>query len=244
MPDNSPRFIRLSETDSTNKYMQMVATSENAASGSVVVADYQTSGRGQMGNSWESEAGRNLTFSVLFLPTDLPAGKPFVIAEAVALSVKYTLDKHIPCVAVKWPNDIYYKDSKIAGILIENVINQGKISQSVIGIGLNVNQMDFRSPNSISMRQITLINYDLMTILDDFLMIFNEFCRKINYSEFDTIHADYVNSLYRKEGFHLFSDSNGTFEAEIHDIEPSGHLILKKRNGSLSKYAFKEVSFH
>ncbi|MDR0750065.1 MAG: biotin--[acetyl-CoA-carboxylase] ligase, partial [Tannerellaceae bacterium] len=140
-----PRLIRLAQTESTNMYLQMLTETEEIPSGSVVLADFQTAGRGQTGNSWVSEAGRNLTFSILFRPIDVPANMTFVISEMVSLSVKYTLDKYIPDVCVKWPNDIYCKDEKLAGILIENVIMHGKIIQSVIGIGINIHQTEFCS---------------------------------------------------------------------------------------------------
>ena len=136
-----PRLIHLSETDSTNTALRMISETEELSSGSIVMADFQTAGRGQRGNSWESKAGKNLTFSILFRPTDVPANMPFVISEMTSLSVKYTLDKYIPDISVKWPNDIYHKDKKIVGMLIENTILKEKISLSIIGIGINVNQI-------------------------------------------------------------------------------------------------------
>ena len=241
-----PRFIHIPETNSTNKYLQAASGNENLASGSVVLADFQTTGRGQAQSSWESEAGQNLTFSILLRPRGITVNNPFIISEMVSLSVKYTLDKYMADVSVKWPNDIYYKDSKIAGILIENTISQGFINKSIIGIGLNINQTEFHSaaPNPVSMSLATGRTLDRMKIMSEFMEIFAEQCKHINNSDANSIHDNYKKNLYRKDGFHKYSDINGTFNARIHDIEPTGHLILERTDGTLSKYAFKEVSIN
>lgn len=243
--EKEPRFIHLPETKSTNEFLQAISEAEELPSESIALADFQTAGRGQTGNSWESEAGKNLTFSLLFRPVEVPANMPFVISEMVSLSVKYTLDKYLSDITVKWPNDIYYKDLKITGILIENTIMQSKISRSVIGIGINVNQTVFSSniPNPVSMAQVTGESYDLMRIMDDFRQIFAAQSARVNHSCFDSIHRDYLRAVYRKEGYHTYADKNGIFEAKIEDIEPTGHLILERTDGSRSRYAFKEITY-
>ncbi|MDR1814434.1 MAG: biotin--[acetyl-CoA-carboxylase] ligase [Tannerella sp.] len=245
MNDLNTVIISLAETDSTNRYLQSVAANEVLPSGSIVIAGYQTSGRGQTGNSWESERGKNLLFSVLLRPAEIPANKSFVISEAAALSVKYTLDKYVADITVKWPNDIYFKDSKIAGILIENVINQGKISQSVIGFGININQTEFNAGiyNPLSLSMISGVEYDIEVIFNEFREKFAVLSEMLADGQFEIIHQKYINSLYRKEGFHRFSDAGGVFDAEIFDIEPSGHLVLHREDGTLSRYAFKEIKF-
>ena len=240
-----PLLIYLPETDSTNKYLRMIAESEKPASGSIVLADFQSEGRGISGSSWESEAGKNLTFSVLYYPQNLPAHRPFVIAEMASLSVKYTLDNYFQDVTVKWPNDIYYGDNKITGMLIENTVYQGSITQSIIGIGINVNQTVFHSdaPNAISMAQIAGLAFDRLAIMNDFRQIFDEQSMRLDNQHYAAIHDDYLNVLYRKTGFHSFQYKQGVFEASIIDIEPTGHLVLERKDGYISCYAFKEVSF-
>ncbi|MDR0430283.1 MAG: biotin--[acetyl-CoA-carboxylase] ligase [Tannerellaceae bacterium] len=240
-----PRLIHLAETESTNKFLQMLTETEEIPSGSMVLADFQTAGRGQIGNSWESEAGKNLTFSVLFRPIEVPANMPFVISEMVSLSVKHTLDKYIPDVSVKWPNDIYCKNEKIAGILIENTIMQGQISQSVIGIGININQTEFCNdiPNAVSLIRITGESYDRMAVMENFRQIYTEQSVRVDNLCFDSIHRDYLHAIYRKDGYHKYEDEKGIFEAGIEDIEPTGHLILERIDGSRSRYAFKEVTY-
>jgi BirA family biotin operon repressor/biotin-[acetyl-CoA-carboxylase] ligase len=225
--------------------MNNLSEKEDLPSGSIVLADFQTAGRGQPGNSWESEAAKNLTFSVLILPSDVPANMPFVISEMVSLTMKYTLDDFLADVSVKWPNDIYVKDRKIAGILIENTIINSKISKSIIGIGINVNQTVFHSnaPNPVSMAQITGLRHDRLDVMDRFLSVLAEQNNRLNKMQFDSIHQDYLDTIYRKAGFHKFRDRHGVFEAEILNIEPGGRLILKRSDNSLSKYAFKEVTY-
>ena len=241
----TPRIIHLSETDSTNRYLLRIAETEQLRSGSIVCADFQTAGRGQAGSAWESEAGKNLTFSILFRPEIASERRLFVISEIASLSVKYTLDKYLPDITVKWPNDVYYKASKIAGILIENAIMEGNISQSVIGIGINVNQTVFNSdaPNPISMAQITGQTYDLRMIMNDFQQIFAVQSERLNSACYDAIHNNYLNAMYRKVGYYQYTDEIGAFKARIYDIEPTGRLILERPDGHLSRYAFKEVAY-
>jgi BirA family biotin operon repressor/biotin-[acetyl-CoA-carboxylase] ligase len=223
----------------------MISETEDIPSGSIVLADYQTEGRGQTGNSWESESGQNLMFSVLFRPVNIPANMPFVISETASLSVKYTLDKYISDISVKWPNDIYYKDMKISGILIENTITRSKISKSIIGIGVNVNQRTFgpNIPNPVSMAQATGCIFDRMAVLEDFRHIFAGQSERLNRDCYDSIHNDYLNAVYRKAGYCKYACGREIFRAKIYDIEPDGHLILERTDGVRSRYAFKEVTY-
>ena len=240
-----PRLIHLSETDSTNKFLQQLSETEKLPSGSIVLADYQTAGRGQTGNSWESANGQNLTFSILFHPVDIPANRTFLISEIASLSVKYTLDRYLPDVSVKWPNDIYYKNLKITGILIENTIVRHKITQSIIGIGLNVNQATFspNMPNPVSMAQVTGTVLNRMAVMENFRQLFAEQSERLNRRRFEAIHNDYLNAVYRKEGYYKYADNKEVFEAKIYAIEPDGHLILERTNGLRSRYTFKEVTY-
>jgi BirA family biotin operon repressor/biotin-[acetyl-CoA-carboxylase] ligase len=191
----------------------MATVTERIASGSIVLADFQTAGRGQMGNSWESDAACNLTFSILFCPANISANNSFVISEMASLSVKYTLDLYISGISVKWPNDIYYQNRKIAGILIENTIERGRISKSIIGIGLNVNQTEFHSdaPNPVSMAQAAGRLFDRMAIMNDFRRIFAIQSARVDQSCFATIHDEYVAALYRGKGYFMYVDGDGVF---------------------------------
>lgn len=165
--NETPKIIRLAETDSTNNYLREQCAKARLPEGSLVIADFQTAGKGQVGNSWESEAGKNLMFSILLYPDSLPANRQFLISQIASLSVKETLEGYTDSVKVKWPNDIYWKDRKICGMLIENDLSGQHLYCSVIGIGLNINQEIFRSdaPNPVSLTQITGKAYDREEVL-------------------------------------------------------------------------------
>ena len=238
-----PEIIHIAETASTNLYMRECLQHARLEEGSVVWADFQTAGRGQPGNTWESEAGTNLMFSIVIYPDCISAGEQFLISQIAALSVKRTLDTYIDDVSVKWPNDIYWKDKKICGMLIENDLSGKNIYSSVLGIGLNLNQTIFRShaPNPVSLAQITGKTYDPETELHAFLRIFYDYYLLLLKGETSRIRAEYKDALYRKDGFFPYEDGGGLFDAAIQDIEPTGHLILRRRNGEIMRYAFKEV---
>ena len=156
-PESFPvPLIHIAKADSTNGYLNALCEKEKVSELTTVVADFQTAGRGQRGNSWESEYGKNLMFSFVLYPTFLEARKQFLLSQIASLAVKETLDLYIGDVSIKWPNDIYWKDKKICGMLIENDLMGIHISQSIAGVGININQKEFHSsaPNPISIIQI------------------------------------------------------------------------------------------
>lgn len=239
-----PEVIEVDETASTNSYARGLLKERELPEGSLVITRFQTAGRGQAGNSWESEKDRNLTFSVVLYPEIIEAREQFLISQVCALSVKQTLDEFTDNITVKWPNDIYWKDRKICGMLIENDLAGHTIFCSVCGIGININQEKFISdaPNPVSLRQITGEEYDLAEMLSLFRRNFYNRYLLLLQGEKDEIRRQYRMSLYRGKGFYPYKDENGTFEAEIEDIEPMGHLLLRLRDGDVRRYAFKEVS--
>lgn len=239
-----PRIIRLEETTSTNSYLRGLVGKEPLPEGSVVVTEYQTAGRGQVGNTWESEIGKNLMFSVILYPDFLPANRQFLISQIAALSVKETLDEYVDDIKVKWPNDIYWRDRKICGMLIENDLSGRELYCSVLGIGININQQEFLSdaPNPVSLVQITGQEYDRAEVLNKFQKhLYERYIDLIREKE-DDIRNDYMAALYRGSGFYPYRDEKGLFEASIKGIELTGHLILELPDGELRRYAFKEVS--
>lgn len=235
----------IQETESTNKALRERMANYKVEEGSVVVTGFQTAGRGQVGNVWESEAGKNLTFSVVLYPETVPANRQFILSQLAALSAKETLDAYTGDITVKWPNDIYWKDKKICGMLIENDLCGKNIYATIIGIGLNLNQTVFRgdAPNPISLTQITGFTYELNDILDRFLSILYKRYLLLLKGEEEKISRTYREALYRKGGYYSFADDNGEFFARIYDIEPTGHLMLQLQDGTLRRYAFKEVRY-
>ena len=228
------KIVHIDETDSTNRWLREQGGEENV----VVWADYQTAGRGCGTNHWESERGKNLTFSMLLHPHDVPAQNQFRISRAISLAICKALGQHIGDLSIKWPNDIYWRDGKIGGILIEVTLQGNKVKDCIIGIGLNINQRVFRSdaPNPVSMWQICEQETDCEQLLQEILQAFQEYMGKSNKDEYQSM-------LYRRKGFHPYADKDGAFMAEIIDVEDDGHLLLRDDNGQLRRYAFKEVTF-
>ncbi|OJV39227.1 MAG: biotin--[acetyl-CoA-carboxylase] ligase [Bacteroidia bacterium 43-41] len=243
---NDRQIIRLEETESTNSYLRDLLKSQHLEEGSVVVADFQTAGRGQVGNSWYSDKGDNLLFSLLIYPTGIPANEQFIISRMVSLAIKNTLDQFADDIRIKWPNDIYWKERKIAGILIENSLQGKIIENSIIGIGLNLNQQIFpvELPNPVSLRQITATEQDKNYILDLLLKEFFLLYRSLQQGEKQVIEDEYMLDLYRANGYYWYEDANGRFQAEIDNVLPSGHLVLRTLDTNEERiYAFKEVQF-
>ena len=247
------KVIHIDETDSTNRwlraYMQaprpLVPEGSYPESGEqavVVVAEYQTAGKGCGENSWESERGKNLTFSVLLHPTEISANCQFRISEAVSVALCETIERFgVQKTSIKWPNDIYVGDRKICGILIENRLKGSTIIDSIVGIGLNVNQREFLSdaPNPVSIYQLTGEETDREALLQAFLKELS----KAMEMEPKALSQAYHRRLYRREGMHRFSDSQGEFEAKVLNVLDDGRLVLLDAEGKARMYAFKEVVF-
>ncbi|KAA6302004.1 MAG: Bifunctional ligase/repressor BirA [Candidatus Ordinivivax streblomastigis] len=244
-------IIRVEQTDSTNLLLKRIASQQALEEGTVVVASHQTAGRGQHGNQWESEKDKNLTFSLLLYPTSLPLSHHFLLSKLIALAVKDTLEEYAATVnlpsqfSIKWPNDLYFGDRKIAGILIENEWIARQITQSIAGIGLNVNQKLFVSdaPNPISLHQIIHAETDLNRLLDSLLQRIYDWYNPLKSGEYQMISEAYHQSLYRKKGFYTYKDANGLFEAQIQSVADDGFLCLQTDRGEFRRYAFKEVAF-
>lgn len=208
--------------------------------GRVVVAEYQTAGRGCGTNTWESERGKNLLFSILIHPKDLPANRQFLVSMAIANSIAKVLSEYVKNVSIKWPNDIYVDDRKICGILIENRLQGNTIKDSIIGVGLNVNQREFHSdaPNPVSLVNLTGRTFDTESLLQQLLEAFDA-----EWADVEGIRSRYMTQLYRRKGFYPYADKDGAFMAEIAGVEDDGHLLLRDDSGHDRHYAFKEVQF-
>ena len=210
--------------------------------GLVIYTDFQSAGKGQPGNEWESSKGMNLLFSVILHPVQVPIDELFLISQLVSISIKKALDEYTTNITVKWPNDIYWNDKKLAGILIENSLQGNKIMSVVVGIGLNVNQKLFLSnaPNPVSLIQIKRKRVNRKQLLQ-------QICQNIMglYSEMDKekIRKIYAESLFRKSGLFTFEANNETFQAKIKDVRPDGILELETEKGELKSFYFKEVQF-
>ena len=227
-------IVHIDETDSTNQWMKHHLSDTDFC----VVADYQTAGRGCGSNTWESERGQNLLFSVLLHPLSVPASKQFHISMAVSVAISEALEQYIGDVSIKWPNDIYWRNGKICGILIEQTLKGTAIRECIVGVGLNVNQRAFHSsaPNPVSLWQISGQPTDRMLLLNDIL-------QRLQRLMAEDVRQRYLQRLYRRRGFHPYTDARGAFMAEIASVEDDGHLLLRDDSGHERRYAFKEVQF-
>ena len=238
------RAIHLKETDSTNRWLADY-TPASGEDMTVVVADYQTAGKGQGTNTWESEVGKNLLFSILIHPTMVPVARQFLLSEMGAVAIKSVLEKYTDGITLKWPNDVYWKDKKLCGTLIQTSIAQHHIKNCIFGIGLNVNQTEFRSgaPNPVSLVQILGYELDFEELLLEIVEAFKKTMELVLRADYNSIVALYHSALYRSHGFHTYRDAYGEFEGALVEVEDDGHLILRDRKGVMHSYAFKEVQF-
>ncbi len=246
MSFSKPNIIKYDSLTSTNDNMSELIKKEFVPEFSVIVTDNQTNGKGQLGNGWESEPNKNLTFSILCRPNFIPINKQFKITQIITLSIINVLKPIIDDVSIKWPNDIYCGDKKIAGILVENSLKGSEIEHSIIGIGLNVNQTEFLSnaPNPSSLKLLTNQEYNLDSLLKQILLSFiDNYLDLMQNSNTKLMQEKYMNNLYRRKGIYKYMDDKGVFSAKVFDVMSSGHLMLETESGELRKYAFKEVSF-
>ncbi|SMO87397.1 BirA family transcriptional regulator, biotin operon repressor / biotin-[acetyl-CoA-carboxylase] ligase [Saccharicrinis carchari] len=239
---NILRFPALASTNQTLKSLHQTDPMEEYT---VVVCDSQTAGKGQAGNHWESEAGKNLTFSILLKPAYVQIQDQFLISKAVSLGILDALKTYSSGFTIKWPNDIYYQDKKVGGILIENALYQNRIGTSVVGIGLNVNQTVFVSdaPNPVSLKAIRGKALDPGKLLNQILPNIVKYLDTLRTAGPDSVNRLYLAQLYRKNGLYCYRDENGEFKARITGINDYGHMLLKTDEGQRRSYAFKEVEF-
>ena len=236
-------YKHFEELDSTNDFLRTLTPSTEIT---IVSTDFQTKGRGQMGNTWLSNRGENLLFSILLQPNNLKASDGFVLSQAMALSIKEALDNHIKKVSIKWPNDIYSDGKKICGTLIENTLFGKLVGRSIIGSGININQKSFPDglaapPTSIYL--LTNMETSPSYLLNSIMENFTKYYQQIQEGEYTTIRQLYHQHLYLRGQCCWFQDSEGEFLGKISHVETDGHLIIEDNHLRQRRYAFKEVKF-
>lgn len=238
------KLILVDEVDSTNNFLRTYRGVEGERM-TVALADFQTAGRGQGENVWESERGKNITFSIKSHPRNLPVARQYVMLEAGALAVRDALADYADDITIKWPNDVYYRDYKISGTLSECSVSSAGIRYCILGMGININQREFvgNAPNPISLYGVRGEETDRMEVLRAVVERFDAYLKMVDEGCYDEIDSLYKSALYRRKGFFTYMDEGGRFEAEYHDILTNGHLVLRRRDGTLSEYAFKEVKY-
>lgn len=226
--------------------------------------DFQTAGRGQAGNSWESEKGKNLLFSTLLRYPEVEAANQWRLSMLVAVAVREAitsilspLASRLSPITIKWPNDIYYNDQKLVGILIENTLSGRHIAYTIAGVGINVNQTQWLSnaPNPVSMKQITGEEYDVENLLNASL----EAIQRWETASTEQLREEYIRHLYRRTGWHSYMErevsvaptniqlsaqaADAVFLAQWVDITPQGEWVLRLKSGEEKRYHFKQVRF-
>ena len=239
-------LITIKQVDSTNNFLKnSLSNSKPLPEGTVIMAESQFAGRGQQQNRWHSEPGKNLTFSLLLKPVFLPLSQQFELTRAVSLGIINALEPLLGNnLKIKWPNDIYYSDKKLGGILIENLVQGEQIKNSVIGIGLNINQDTFPLdlPHAVSLKQILHKDYDLKFLL-------SEICKNIEIAylslmagRFEPLRKAYLERLYWLNEEKKFRVNGLIFSGQITNVKNNGLLVINDGTQE-TEYNLKEIEF-
>lgn len=246
------KFYFEKEISSTNIFLNELSSKENLLEGTVVLTDFQSGGKGYSGNKWESEDGKNLLLSVFLKPTFLKPTRQFFLNQAVCVAVAKAINEfaNVDC-KIKWPNDIYVGDKKLGGILIENSIQGESILQSVIGIGINVNQENFSVslPNPVSLFQLKKISFDLNIFTEKLLENLEAEYLRLKENKIAALQVEYMSKLYRNDEEHVYFFRNEKLlpgvhwaKAKIAGLNPEGKLLLRLKDNFVA-CGFKEVEY-
>ncbi|MDP9049015.1 MAG: biotin--[acetyl-CoA-carboxylase] ligase [Bacteroidota bacterium] len=240
-------FVTLKEVDSTNNFIKdLLSNSKPLIEGTVIMADKQYAGRGQHQNGWHAEPGKNLTFSLLLNPHFLAVTDQFDLVRAVSLGVFDTLEPLLGNqVKIKWPNDIYYADYKLGGMLIENLVQGNQIKNAIIGIGLNVNQENFPVDLSKarSIKQILHQDYDLKALLSEICRHIEKYYLSLRAGNVSFVRKTYLSRLYWLNEHKSFKTRGSVFNGVISNVKDNGILVIQNNNGEENEFSLKEIEF-
>jgi BirA family biotin operon repressor/biotin-[acetyl-CoA-carboxylase] ligase len=235
-------IVYLPSCHSTNDIAASLSRDSNVTEGTTVVTDNQTTGRGQRGNSWEAEPGKNLTFSTILKPLFLQASEHFQLNMAISTACHQFLAQHFPEeVYIKWPNDLYLGHKKVGGILIESVVKNNRLEEVIAGIGINVNQEQFSQPRATSMKLISKVEYSLEKLLPQLLTFIEQYYLKLKARDLYYIQKNYLKNLYFYQKKRTFR-TNRIFEGKIIGIDHIGRLLVDI-DGQVQSFSFKEIEF-
>lgn len=231
--------------ESTNTFASQCLKTTELQEGTVICTDFQTAGKGHQGNRWESENGKNLLFSIILYPSSVAIDNQFLISMAISLGLYDFLYNLVPEAKIKWPNDIYVKNDKIAGMLIQNSVIGGIIESCVAGIGININQEKFSPdiPNPVSLKNLTGKKTDTRTCLKEILNYLDNRYKQLLYGSRELIKEDYILNLYRAGERHKYFAEGHLFTGMIKGISETGRLIIEKEDSSVREFSFKEVDY-
>lgn len=239
--------VFLPETHSTNSYAIELLKNVKAIEGTVVYTHKQTQGKGQRGNSWIAEPERNATFSLILKPAFLNSKNAFYLSKMTALALYDVLTEILNDsqfdIKIKWPNDILVNRKKIAGVLIENSMNE-TLHWSVVGIGLNVNQENFGDlKTATSLKLLNTIDYSVESVMDVLFIHLEKWYLKLKKGDLNAIDDAYRDQLFGIDSECEFEQNGSRFTAQVEDVNETGLLILKLKDGSLKTFDIKEISF-
>ncbi|AFL82818.1 birA, biotin-(acetyl-CoA-carboxylase) ligase [Belliella baltica DSM 15883] len=236
-------IINLSECHSTNEIAMGKIKSKEAAEGTIITTENQTKGKGQRGNIWQSEAGKNLTFSLILSPKFIDPREQFNLNIFISNAIHEVLSQYTRDLKIKWPNDIVHDfDGKLGGILIENIIGQKGIEFSIIGIGLNINQFHFEIPTATSLTKLSGIEFDKWEIFKLLIKKIETNYLVLKNGNLENLRNYYMQNLFRFEKWSQYYDKT-EFKGKIINVCEDGRLVIQKDDGEINYYNFKEVSF-
>jgi BirA family biotin operon repressor/biotin-[acetyl-CoA-carboxylase] ligase len=230
---------------STNTYAASLLKKGNLPEGTIVYTNNQSAGRGYSGSRWESEPDKNLLISVILYPTFIEPENEFIISMTISLGICDFLLRFIPACSIKWPNDIYVNNDKIAGILIDGSLAGEKIEHVIAGIGLNINQEKFplAVPNPVSLKRLSGDNYDLSLCRELLARDLDKRYKQLISGESEQLKKEYISRLYRLNEWSEFRDSKGIYIGRIQTVHDDGCIVIERQDTRISEYYFKETEF-
>ena len=236
-------LVFVPDCPSTNTLAPQISQQSPVNEGTLVITDHQTAGKGQRGNVWEAEPGKNLTFSLILKPKFLAINKQFFLNIVICLALRDYLKEKTSCaIYIKWPNDILVHEKKISGILIENQLQSSTILSTIAGIGLNVNQKHFNTSTATSMTMVTSDIFELGAELSILLGFIESRYIQLRQGHSDVLMNLYLDALYRRNEKHIFSSHGNLFEGVIEDLDPSGRLRIRMRD-EVKSFGIKEIQY-
>ena len=236
--------FKLDEISSTNDWLMTRISNQKFHEGTVAFASVQTNGKGQRGSQWFSQPYKSLTFSVLLKPSFLSPIHAFDLSICVALALSDSLNKLRSGFKIKWPNDIYFEDKKIAGVLIENQMNRSVYQNAVVGIGLNVNQLHFDElSNAISLKQIIGIEFPVEKVMEHICKSLEARYLMLRSGHFKDLKNAYMSNLYGLNKLQSFMVDNKKLNGKIIDVLRNGFLQIELMDGKIRDYDIKEIKF-
>ena len=240
-------LVKLNAINSTSTHLRQLARNKETKNWTVVIAEFQSHGRGLMETNWVSEKGKNLLCSILIKLKGLNVQDNFYLNSAISIGIyKALYGYNLDNLCVKWPNDIMSGSAKLGGILIENSLKSNSIYQTIVGLGLNINQESFSKnlPNPISMKKITGKHYSRQDVLGNITRCLKVEIERLNNEKFEELHIEYESLLYKKGKIQWFQDKDGErFEGIIIGVSSQGLLKVRKQGGDVSRFDHKQIKF-